>query len=163
MPSSGKPNSSLLLKKILYSPHLRNIGIKILSKIPPLFDVFAKLYIRLAMSGDCIFCKIIAGEVSSRKVLETDEIVAFEDINPQAPVHVLVVPKKHIPKITDVKEEDNELMGKMIQVCNEVARIKGIADDGFRIVINCNPAGGQTVYHLHFHVLGGRQMRWPPG
>ncbi len=111
----------------------------------------------------CIFCRIIEKRLSSRGVYEDDRVYAFEDINPQAPVHTLIVPKKHIPTILDVSEEDNELIGHMFQVANRIAIEKGIADRGFRLVMNCNHESGQTVFHIHLHLLGGRPMHWPPG
>jgi histidine triad (HIT) family protein len=112
---------------------------------------------------NCIFCRIINGEVSSKKVYEDDMVYAFEDINPQAPVHTLIVPKKHIPTILDVTDKDNELIGYMFQIANKIARQKGIAERGFRLVMNCNHESGQTVFHIHLHLLGGRPMHWPPG
>ncbi|MFZ8805708.1 MAG: histidine triad nucleotide-binding protein [Candidatus Calescibacterium sp.] len=117
------------------------------------------------MKTDCIFCKIVRGEMSSKKVYENEKVIAFHDINPQAPVHILVVPKKHIEKITDLEdsEEDKEILYDIIKTCKIIANQMKIAERGFRIVVNTNPEGGQTVYHLHFHIIGGRQMRWPPG
>ncbi len=112
---------------------------------------------------DCLFCKIAAGEIPAKIVLETDEVVAFHDINPQAPVHVLVIPKKHIAKVSDMTEDDIELMGKVIYAGKKVAEQLGIAEDGFRLVFNNGRMGGQHVYHIHLHVLGGRAMLWPPG
>lgn len=112
---------------------------------------------------DCIFCKIISGKVNSRKVYEDDLIYAFEDINPQAPVHILIVPKKHIPTLLDMKAKDKPLMGHLYMTANKIAKDKGIADRGFRTLMNCNPESGQTVYHIHLHLLGGRRMHWPPG
>jgi len=112
---------------------------------------------------NCIFCRIIKGEISSKKVYEDDRVYAFEDINPQAPVHTLIVPKKHISTILDTSEGDNELIGHMFQVANKIARQKGIAERGFRLVMNCNHESGQTVFHVHLHLLGGRLMHWPPG
>ncbi len=112
---------------------------------------------------DCLFCKIIKGEIPATKVYEDDEILAFKDVGPQAPVHILVIPKKHISTILDAEPEDNELIGKMFQAANSIAKDKGINKKGFRLVINCNDDGGQAVYHIHLHLLGGRQMTWPPG
>lgn len=112
---------------------------------------------------DCIFCKIVNKDIPATIVYEDDRCVAFEDLNPQAPVHVLVVPKKHISTSLDIKEEDNLLIGHMQQVANRVATDKQIATRGFRTVVNCNSDGGQSVYHIHMHVLGGRSMSWPPG
>lgn len=111
----------------------------------------------------CIFCKILAGELPGRLVYEDDVCIAFDDINPQAPVHVLIVPREHIPTFNDLKENNTEMLGHLCMVINKIAEIKKIKESGFRVVINCNPAGGQMVYHLHIHVMGGRQMSWPPG
>ncbi|VAX29622.1 Bis(5'-nucleosyl)-tetraphosphatase (asymmetrical) [hydrothermal vent metagenome] len=112
---------------------------------------------------DCIFCRIAEKKLPAKLVYEDEFAVAFEDINPQAPVHVLVIPRKHIPTSIDLKEEDNALVGRLFQVANMIARQKGIAERGFRIVMNCNSEAGQTVFHLHIHLLGGRAMHWPPG
>lgn len=113
--------------------------------------------------SDCIFCKIIDKKIPARIIYEDEHALAFEDVNPQAPVHTLVIPKKHIPTLLDIKEQDNNLIGHLIKVANKIANDKGIAERGFRVVTNCNPESGQTVYHIHFHILGGRQMHWPPG
>lgn len=113
--------------------------------------------------ADCIFCKIVAGEISAQVVYEDDQFLAFEDINGQAPTHTLVIPKRHIDRLTDLQEEDASLVGKWLLVGNQVARQTGIAASGYRLVVNCNADGGQTVFHIHLHVLGGRAMRWPPG
>jgi len=112
---------------------------------------------------NCIFCRIIKGELPSKKVYEDDRVYVFEDINPQAPVHTLIVPKKHISTILEISKSDNELIGHMFQTANKIARQKGIADRGFRLVMNCNHESGQTVFHIHLHLLGGRAMHWPPG
>lgn len=112
---------------------------------------------------DCLFCKIINKEIPAKTVYEDDNVLAFEDINPQAPVHIIVIPKKHIATSLDVKDEDNELIGRMLQVASIIAKDKGIAERGFRTVINCNREAGQTVFHLHLHLFGGRAMNWPPG
>ncbi|MCH7516779.1 MAG: histidine triad nucleotide-binding protein [Bacteroidetes bacterium] len=111
-----------------------------------------------------IFSKIINKEIPADIVFETDTILAFKDVNPQAPVHILIIPKVEIPKVTDiiVKEHDG-LLGEMIDAANKLAKEMGIAEDGFRLVFNCGDKGGQEVYHLHLHLLGGRQMKWPPG
>lgn len=113
--------------------------------------------------SDCIFCKIIDKKIPARIVYEDEYAIAFEDVNPQAPVHTLVIPRRHIPTLLDIKEGDNNLIGHLVKVANRIARDKGIAERGFRIVTNCNPESGQTVYHIHLHILGGRQMHWPPG
>ncbi|MCL5062180.1 MAG: histidine triad nucleotide-binding protein [Nitrospiraceae bacterium] len=113
--------------------------------------------------SDCIFCKIAEKKIPARIVYEDEHAIAFEDVNPQAPVHTLVIPKKHISTLLDLKEEDNDLVGHLLKVANKIAKDKGIAERGFRVVTNCNPESGQTVYHIHLHILGGRQMHWPPG
>ena len=115
------------------------------------------------MMSDCIFCKIVEGDIPANKVFEDDDVVAFRDLNPQAPTHVLVIPKKHIETLNDLQAEDAELVGKMYLAAKKVAEDEGIAEAGYRTVFNCNRDGGQEVYHLHLHVLGGRQMTWPPG
>ncbi|ADL12151.1 histidine triad nucleotide-binding protein [Acetohalobium arabaticum] len=113
--------------------------------------------------SNCIFCKIANHEMDSDIVYEDEKVVAFRDLEPQAPVHILIVPKKHIATVLDLAEEDNELVGHIYQVASKIAEEEGIAEDGFRVVNNCNEAGGQTVFHLHFHLLGGRDLQWPPG
>lgn len=112
---------------------------------------------------NCVFCNIIAKKIPSQVVYEDEEVLAFEDINPQAPIHILVVPKRHISTILEAKEKDNELIGLLFQVANKIASNKDIAERGFRVVMNCNPESGQTIYHLHLHLLAGRAMHWPPG
>ena len=112
---------------------------------------------------NCLFCKIIKKEIPAKIIYENEEIFAFEDINPQAPVHFLVIPKKHISTSLDIKDEDNELIGRLYQAVNQLAKERGIAEKGFRTVMNCNAGAGQTVFHIHLHVLGGRAMNWPPG
>ena len=109
--------------------------------------------------SNCIFCKIVAKTVPAKIVYEDEFVIAFEDINPQAPVHVLLVPKKHIATIIDAADEDMHIFGRMTKVAAEIARQRGISDRGFRVVTNCNPEGGQVVYHVHQHILGGRQLR----
>ena len=112
---------------------------------------------------DCLFCKIVKGEIPAKVIYEDEKVLVFEDINPQAPVHTLVIPKRHISTLLEITGEDNELIGYLFQVANRIARDKGIADRGFRLVINCNREAGQTVFHVHLHLLGGRTMSWPPG
>lgn len=112
---------------------------------------------------DCIFCKIVSGDIPSEKIYEDDDVLAFRDLSPQAPVHALVIPKKHISTINDIEPEDAEVIGKMTLAAKEIARQEGMAEDGYRCVMNCNQHGGQAVYHIHLHVLGKRQMSWPPG
>jgi histidine triad (HIT) family protein len=112
---------------------------------------------------DCIFCKIVNKEIPAKVVYEDDKVLAFHDINPQAPYHILVIPKKHISTLTDLTEEDKELIGHIYLVINKLAQDLGFAERGFRVVVNCQEEAGQTVFHIHFHVLAGRQMGWPPG
>lgn len=114
--------------------------------------------------SNCIFCKIIEGEIPSTLVYENEHVIAFEDINPEAPTHLLIVPKKHIPTTMDVMEEDGKIiMPEIFAAIRHLARQFDLAEEGFRIVNNCGSNGGQTVNHLHFHLLGGRQLQWPPG
>ena len=112
---------------------------------------------------DCLFCKISAGKIPTDIVHETEDVVAFRDINPQAPTHVLIIPRKHIATINDLTADDSVDVGKLFLVAAAIARNDGIAEDGYRVAMNCNQAAGQTVFHLHLHLLGGRQMKWPPG
>ncbi len=111
---------------------------------------------------DCIFCKIASGEIPSKKVYEDERIIAFEDMNPQAPSHVLVIPKKHISHIDEVGSEDNELIGYIFEKIGDISRELNLKE-GFRVVVNNKSHGGQTVDHVHFHLLGGRSLQWPPG
>ncbi|MEN2994994.1 MAG: histidine triad nucleotide-binding protein [Thermodesulfovibrio sp.] len=111
----------------------------------------------------CIFCKIVKKEIPSKIVYEDNTVLAFEDIAPQAPVHILVIPKKHYSNLLEINEDDKELIGHIFIVIKEIAKQKAVDERGFRVVVNCNSQGGQTVYHLHFHILAGRQMHWPPG
>lgn len=113
--------------------------------------------------SDCLFCRLASGEISTDFVYSDDEIIAFRDINPQAPVHVLIVPRKHIENYATASNDDDPLLGRMCRVAAEVARDEGVADSGFRTVVNNGPDAHQSVQHLHMHVLGGRQMGWPPG
>ena len=114
--------------------------------------------------GNTIFSKIIDREIPADIVFENDTLLAFRDINPQAPTHVLIIPKVEIPTVRDLKgAEHGALLGEMIDVSNQIAESEGISEDGFRLVLNCGDNGGQEVYHLHMHLLGGRQMKWPPG
>ncbi len=115
------------------------------------------------MMDNCLFCKIASGNIAVEKVYEDDQVVAFNDIDPQAPVHILIIPRKHIACISDITPDDNELIGHIHQVAVLLAAKFNIAEDGFRLVNNCNDNGGQAVYHLHYHLLGGRKMNWPPG
>lgn len=111
---------------------------------------------------DCLFCKIIRGEIPSEKVYEDDKVYAFNDISPEAPVHFLIVPKKHIASTDELTEEDKDLIGHIFLVAKDLAAEKNLTG-GYRIVNNCKEDGGQSVGHLHFHVLGGRSLQWPPG
>lgn len=113
--------------------------------------------------SDCLFCKILQGEIPSAAVYEDERTYAFRDINPQAPVHVLVIPREHIARVSDVQPTQEELLGHLLWVAAEIARKEGISDDGYRLVINCGTHGQQAVEHLHVHLIGGRQMEWPPG
>ena len=113
--------------------------------------------------SDCLFCKIAAGQIPAKIVHQDEETVAFVDINPQAPTHLLVIPKKHIPTLNDLAPADDALVGKVCRVAAKLAAEKGIAADGWRAVVNTNRGAGQTVFHVHVHVLGGRALTWPPG
>ncbi len=113
--------------------------------------------------SETIFSKIIKREIPADIVYEDGDVLAFRDVNPQAPTHILVIPKKAIPTVNDLKEADAALVGKMVLAAQKIAADGGHAEDGYRLVINCNTRGGQTVYHLHLHLLGGRQFKWPPG
>lgn len=112
---------------------------------------------------DCLFCKIINGEIPSSKVYEDELVYAFRDIEPQAPVHILIIPKEHIASANELTEENASVVGHVFAVAAEIAKAEGIAEGGYRIVNNCGEDGGQTVKHLHFHMLGGRSLQWPPG
>ena len=112
---------------------------------------------------NCLFCKIIIGEIPADIVYENEKILAFRDINPQAPVHSLIIPKIHISTLNDLKVEHTDLVGQLITTASELAKKEGVADAGYRLGFNCNLAGGQTVFHIHLHLLGGRKFDWPPG
>ena len=109
----------------------------------------------------CLFCEIASGQVPADILYEDDEVLAFNDVNPQAPVHFLVIPKTHIKTINET--DDAKLLGKLILIARHLARHKGFAEEGYRLVINCNENGGQTIYHIHVHLLAGRVLHWPPG
>ena len=113
------------------------------------------------MAENCLFCRIARKEIPAKIVAETEDCLAFRDINPQAPVHILVIPRQHIPTVKDAS--DPTVVGKLTQLAADLARREGVADSGYRLVINTNADAGQTVFHLHMHLLGGRQMEWPPG
>ena len=115
------------------------------------------------MAQDCLFCKIFAGEIPSKEVFRDAEMMAFEDIRPVAPVHILVIPKEHIPTIADVQPEHQALLFRLFEVANRIAEDRKISQEGYRLVFNKGPQAGQSVYHLHVHMLGGRAMGWPPG
>ncbi len=112
---------------------------------------------------NCLFCRIASGEIPAKKVYEDDDVLAFEDINPQAPMHVLVIPRVHVATLNDLTVVHESLVGAMVRAAAHIARERGFAESGYRTVFNCNAAAGQTVFHIHLHVLGGRTMAWPPG
>lgn len=112
---------------------------------------------------DCLFCKIARGDIPAKIIYEDDRVIAFEDIHPQAKHHVLIVPLNHINTLNDLTQTDNELVGHMVLTASLLAKQFNVADDGYRIVMNCNTHGGQSVYHIHAHLLGGRSFSWPPG
>jgi len=114
-------------------------------------------------SADCLFCKIVAGEIPASRVFEDDRCIAFNDVSPQAPTHVLIVPRQHIDSLDKAEANDKELLGHLLLTGASIAREKGFADDGYRVVINTNSDGGQTVFHVHIHLLGGRPFIFPPG
>ena len=113
------------------------------------------------MAADCIFCKIVAGEIPAALVRRTDRLVAFRDVSPQAPLHVLVIPTEHLVSLAEA--QDPRLLGEMLLLARDIARDENVAEDGYRVVLNTNRNGGQTVFHLHLHLLGGRRLTWPPG
>jgi histidine triad (HIT) family protein len=113
--------------------------------------------------ADCLFCRIIAGEIPGSIVYQDEHVVAFNDINPQAPTHVLIVPRRHIASLNDLSPEDDQIVGELIRRASALARDRGVSAGGYRIVFNTNRDAGQTVFHIHLHLLGGRSMHWPPG
>jgi histidine triad (HIT) family protein len=113
--------------------------------------------------SSCLFCRIIAGEIPAARVYEDDEMIAFNDINPQAPMHVLIVPRLHVATLNDLEGAHDSLVGSMVRRASALAAERGFAEGGFRTVFNCNAGAGQSVFHIHLHVLGGRTMTWPPG
>lgn len=117
----------------------------------------------MTVAKDCIFCKIASGEIKTEVLLERDGIVAFRDANPMAPTHILIIPQEHLRDVTELGAGHGSLLAEIIEAANELARSEGIAESGYRIVANVGPDAGQTVLHLHFHLLGGRGMAWPPG
>jgi histidine triad (HIT) family protein len=112
---------------------------------------------------DCLFCKIADKTIPADIVYEDDRVVAFRDVAPQAPTHILVIPRQHISTLNDLNESNNELIGHILYTAKTIAAAEGLAEDGYRVAMNCNNHGGQTVFHIHLHLLGGRQMQWPPG
>lgn len=112
---------------------------------------------------DCLFCKILAGEIPADIVYESNEAIGFRDINPQAPTHVVIIPRQHIATINDLDSGDEPVVGSLFLAARKIAAEEGLADDGYRVVMNCNAAAGQTVFHIHLHLVGGRALGWPPG
>ena len=116
-----------------------------------------------ALNADCLFCKIVAGDIPADIVYESETAIAFRDINPQAPTHVLIIPRQHIATINEFEDSDQAIVGSLYSAAREIAAAEGIADEGYRAVMNCNEGAGQTVFHIHLHLLGGRPFGWPPG
>ena len=112
---------------------------------------------------DCLFCRILSGDIPADVIYESDTAIAFRDINPKAPTHVLIIPRRHISTINDIGEDDQEVVGSLYLAAKAIAAEEGFADEGYRAVMNCNAGAGQTVFHIHLHLLGGRQLTWPPG
>lgn len=112
---------------------------------------------------NCLFCKIAAGEIPATMLYQDDHVVAFDDINPQAPIHKIIIPRQHIATLNEVTTNDASIVGHMLHTAANLAKQLNIAEDGYRVLMNCNGHGGQTVFHIHAHLLGGRQMTWPPG
>lgn len=113
--------------------------------------------------NDCLFCRIASGEISADLILETPDVLAFRDINPQAPTHVLIIPREHIPSVSKMEEDQALVLGKLFLAAQELARKEGIQEGGYRMVVNAGADAGQSVFHVHMHLLGGRELRWPPG
>ena len=111
----------------------------------------------------CLFCRIVSGDIPAPKVYEDDDVIAFNDINPQAPLHVLAIPKRHISTLNDLVDGDDAIVGKLVRAAAAIAGEKGLAERGYRTVFNCNAEAGQTVFHIHLHLLAGRRLGWPPG
>jgi histidine triad (HIT) family protein len=114
-------------------------------------------------ASDCLFCKIIAAEIPADIIYESPDVIAFRDINPQAPTHVLIVPRRHIATINELADTDTDVVGRLFLAARDIAKQEGFAEDGYRVTMNCNAAAGQTVFHIHLHLLGGRNFTWPPG
>jgi len=117
----------------------------------------------MATSADCLFCRIVAGKIDADIVYQDDKVLAFRDINPQAPTHVLIIPRNHVPTINDLTEREVDDVGRLFLAAGTVAKQEGLERDGYRVVMNCMEGAGQSVFHIHLHVLGGRPLRWPPG
>ena len=111
----------------------------------------------------CLFCRIVSGEIPSNQVYSDDDVIAFRDVNPQAPLHVLVIPRRHIPSVNSPEAEDGAVLSAMVRAANTIAREQGVAESGYRLVWNVGPDAGQSVFHVHLHLLGGRPLGWPPG
>ncbi|UCC67243.1 MAG: histidine triad nucleotide-binding protein [Armatimonadota bacterium] len=118
---------------------------------------------REEQSAECIFCRIASGEIPATIVYQDELVVAFRDVNPQAPTHVLVIPREHVPSLNAVSEQDKDSIGHIVRVSAQIAEAEGCADTGYRLVANCGPEAGQSVDHVHFHLLAGRRLGWPPG
>ncbi len=114
-------------------------------------------------SPDCVFCKITTGAIEADIIYQTDQVIGFRDVNPQAPMHVLIIPRRHIATINDITESDAEVIGQLFVAAKEIAALEGFSEPGYRTTMNCNADAGQTVFHVHLHLLGGRQFTWPPG
>lgn len=112
---------------------------------------------------NCVFCKILSGDIPADIIYESDVAIAFRDINPQAPTHAVIIPRQHIATINDISDDDRAVVGSLFLAAQEIARQEGFAEQGYRVVMNCNEAAGQTVFHIHLHLLGGRSLSWPPG
>jgi len=112
---------------------------------------------------DCLFCKIVDGDLPADIVYENDSLIAFRDVNPKAPTHILLIPRRHIATMNDLQGDDKGLAGELFVTAAQLAADEGLADDGYRVVMNCNEAAGQSVFHIHLHLMGGRKMTWPPG
>jgi histidine triad (HIT) family protein len=115
------------------------------------------------IAEDCLFCRILSGDIPAEIIHESDTAIAFRDINPQAPTHVLIIPRRHIATINDLEPGDEPVIGSLYLAAKQIAAEEGLADDGYRVVMNCNEGAGQSVFHLHLHLLGGRRLDWPPG
>ena len=113
--------------------------------------------------SNCLFCKVLAGDIPADIIYESETAIGFRDINPQAPTHVLIIPRKHIATINEIAGEDQSIVGSLYSAAREIAASEGLTDEGYRAVMNCNEAAGQTVFHIHLHLLGGRPLGWPPG